>query len=196
MQSCVTQLEHEVQATPEMLREMEACARELARSVGYVGAATVEFLYGLESKQYYFLELNPRLQVEPLHVFTLLSLASVFGDANVSQEGSMYSQALRCILTGWAWQLKHKPKVYTRIKLSSLDLHVMTCLSCCICQAAFETCCADRVCNTCLPVWHATCMGCNADAAKFLLYMTQLCGKPVKELLVTARSSCHSMQPS
>ena len=60
---------------------MEACARELARSVGYVGAATVEFLYGLESKQYYFLELNPRLQVEPLHVFSILDLAPLFGDA-------------------------------------------------------------------------------------------------------------------
>ena len=79
--SCVTQLEHEVQATPEMLREMEACARELARSVGYVGAATVEFLYGLESKQYYFLELNPRLQVEPPPVSSVHDLASWFGDA-------------------------------------------------------------------------------------------------------------------
>lgn len=52
-----------LQASPELLQDMEACARALARSVGYVGAATVEFLYGLESKQYYFLELNPRLQV-------------------------------------------------------------------------------------------------------------------------------------
>ena len=41
---------------------MEHCARGLARSVGYVGAATVEFLYALAEQKYYFLELNPRLQ--------------------------------------------------------------------------------------------------------------------------------------
>jgi hypothetical protein len=42
---------------------MERCARELARLVGYVGAATVEYLYCIEQQRFYFLELNPRLQV-------------------------------------------------------------------------------------------------------------------------------------
>ena len=42
---------------------MERCARALAKSVQYVGAATVEYLYDLETGKYYFLELNPRLQV-------------------------------------------------------------------------------------------------------------------------------------
>jgi acetyl-CoA carboxylase/biotin carboxylase 1 len=45
------------------LRDMERCARALARSVGYVGAATVEYLYLIEEGKYCFLELNPRLQV-------------------------------------------------------------------------------------------------------------------------------------
>lgn len=48
--------------TFQVLDHMESCARALARSVGYVGAATVEFLYAIDSQEYYFLELNPRLQ--------------------------------------------------------------------------------------------------------------------------------------
>jgi acetyl-CoA carboxylase/biotin carboxylase 1 len=47
------------------LRDMERCARALARSVGYVGAATVEYLYLIDEGKYCFLELNPRLQVRP-----------------------------------------------------------------------------------------------------------------------------------
>ena len=43
---------------------MERCARSLARAVGYVGVATVEYLYCIDERKYYFLELNPRLQVE------------------------------------------------------------------------------------------------------------------------------------
>lgn len=47
-----------------LLFEMEKSARALAKSVGYVGAATVEYLYSIVEGNYYFLELNPRLQVE------------------------------------------------------------------------------------------------------------------------------------
>ena len=41
---------------------MERCAHALAKSVAYVGAATVEYLFTLEDSKHYFLELNPRLQ--------------------------------------------------------------------------------------------------------------------------------------
>ncbi|CAI8603511.1 unnamed protein product [Vicia faba] len=51
-------------APPETVKELEQAARRLAISVNYVGAATVEYLYSMETGEYYFLELNPRLQVK------------------------------------------------------------------------------------------------------------------------------------
>ncbi|XP_071943409.1 acetyl-CoA carboxylase-like isoform X2 [Antedon mediterranea] len=51
-------------AKPEVFREMEKAAVTLAKMVGYVSAGTVEYLYNDEEGKFYFLELNPRLQVE------------------------------------------------------------------------------------------------------------------------------------
>lgn len=42
---------------------MSQCAVKLAKMVGYVSAGTVEYLYSQDGS-FYFLELNPRLQVE------------------------------------------------------------------------------------------------------------------------------------
>ena len=50
--------------TTEQERELAASAAELAREVGYRGAATVEFLYEPSSHQFSFMEVNARLQVE------------------------------------------------------------------------------------------------------------------------------------
>jgi acetyl/propionyl-CoA carboxylase alpha subunit/acetyl-CoA carboxylase carboxyltransferase component len=46
----------------ELREEMENAAIRLAREVGYRGVGTVEFLFA--GDRYYFLEVNPRLQVE------------------------------------------------------------------------------------------------------------------------------------
>lgn len=53
-----------IAAPPWVQRDMEADAVRLAKMVGYVSAGTVEYLFDPKTNKYYFLELNPRLQVE------------------------------------------------------------------------------------------------------------------------------------
>jgi len=51
-------------AKPDTFKAMEDAAVRLGRLVGYVSAGTVEYLYSHADDKFYFLELNPRLQVE------------------------------------------------------------------------------------------------------------------------------------
>ncbi|MFD9704781.1 acetyl/propionyl/methylcrotonyl-CoA carboxylase subunit alpha [Lentzea sp. NPDC059081] len=50
--------------TPEMREAMGSAAVDAAKSVGYVGAGTVEFIVDGASGDYFFMEMNTRLQVE------------------------------------------------------------------------------------------------------------------------------------
>jgi acetyl-CoA carboxylase/biotin carboxylase 1 len=51
-------------AKPETFRKMEKAAQRLTQNIGYQGAGTVEYLYNADTDAFFFLELNPRLQVE------------------------------------------------------------------------------------------------------------------------------------
>mmetsp|Transcript_36751 Transcript_36751/g.88962 ORF Transcript_36751/g.88962 Transcript_36751/m.88962 type:complete len:2357 (+) Transcript_36751:324-7394(+) len=53
-----------IAASPEIWTKMEEAAVALAKAVGYANAGTVEYLYNEQTQEFFFLELNPRLQVE------------------------------------------------------------------------------------------------------------------------------------
>lgn len=53
-----------IAAKPSVWKEMENAAISLAKAVHYANAGTVEYLYSEKDAKFYFLELNPRLQVE------------------------------------------------------------------------------------------------------------------------------------
>jgi acetyl-CoA carboxylase biotin carboxylase subunit len=49
---------------PAMRRAMGECAVSLTRNANYCGAGTIEFVVDLRDNQYFFLEMNTRIQVE------------------------------------------------------------------------------------------------------------------------------------
>jgi acetyl-CoA carboxylase biotin carboxylase subunit len=69
---CSTQRRHQklVEESPSPVitedtrQRMQADAVKLAKAAGYYNAGTVEFIYDLDRKAYFFLEMNTRIQVE------------------------------------------------------------------------------------------------------------------------------------
>ncbi|MFP4508739.1 MAG: biotin carboxylase N-terminal domain-containing protein, partial [Spirochaetaceae bacterium] len=78
----------------DLVPEMEAAAARLLETAAYTGAGTVEFLYDLDRSEYYFMEVNTRLQVEHCVTEELYGIDLVKGQIDVALGNRIYSRSV------------------------------------------------------------------------------------------------------
>jgi acetyl-CoA carboxylase biotin carboxylase subunit len=91
--------------TPDIRKEMGECAVAVARSCNYYGAGTVEFLVD-EKLNFYFLEMNTRLQVEHCVTEMITGIDLVKEQINVARGNKLSFTQEDLKITGHAIELR------------------------------------------------------------------------------------------
>ncbi len=91
--------------TPEMRKAMGEAALKVARAVNYVGAGTVEFLADAD-RNFYFLEMNTRLQVEHPVTEWITGLDLVKWQIMVARGEKLPMKQEEIPLNGWAMECR------------------------------------------------------------------------------------------
>ncbi|TLM96429.1 acetyl-CoA carboxylase biotin carboxylase subunit [Hymenobacter jeollabukensis] len=91
--------------TPELRAEMGRCAVDVARACNYTGAGTVEFLLD-DQRNFYFLEMNTRLQVEHPVTEMITGLDLVKEQIKVAQGEPLAFRQEDLSITGHALELR------------------------------------------------------------------------------------------
>jgi len=76
---------------PAIVAELCAAAVRLAREIRYDNAGTVEFLYDLERHEWFFIEMNPRIQVEHTVTEVITGLDLVRAQILIAQGHALHS---------------------------------------------------------------------------------------------------------
>lgn len=80
---------------PDEVRESLCdAAVQIAKSIGYYSAGTVEFLYDLDSDEWFFIEMNPRIQVEHTVTEVITGIDIVRSQILIAEGHSLHSKAV------------------------------------------------------------------------------------------------------
>jgi pyruvate carboxylase len=74
--------------------ELCAAATQLARRAKYRNAGTVEFLYDVDAQKWYFIEVNPRIQVEHTVTEMVTGIDIVRAQILVAQGQALHDEAM------------------------------------------------------------------------------------------------------
>jgi len=76
---------------PAIVSDLCAAAARMARAVKYDNAGTIEFLYDLDRHEWFFIEMNPRIQVEHTVTEVITGLDLVRAQILIAQGHSLFS---------------------------------------------------------------------------------------------------------
>ncbi len=79
---------------PEIRKQLCDAAVKLARGIGYDNAGTVEFLYDMDQNDWFFIEMNPRIQVEHTVTECVTGIDLVRSQMLVSQGHDLFSEEI------------------------------------------------------------------------------------------------------
>ena len=78
----------------EVRADLCDAAVKIAKSIGYYSAGTVEFLYDLDTDEWFFIEMNPRIQVEHTVTEVITGIDIVRSQILIAEGHSLHSKAV------------------------------------------------------------------------------------------------------
>ena len=103
---------------PTLRKKLHAAAVQLGQSIGYQGAGTVEFILTQDHQQFYFIEMNTRIQVEHPVTEQLFGIDLIEAQlrvargetaANIVRSTQGYGHAIEFRINAESWQHNFRP---------------------------------------------------------------------------------------
>jgi pyruvate carboxylase len=108
----VVEIAPSVSLDPGITRDLCAAAVRIAKSVNYQNAGTCEFLYDMDSKEWFFIEMNPRIQVEHTVTEVITDIDLVRAQIQVAEGHKLHDEVMalppqdQIQRLGWALQCR------------------------------------------------------------------------------------------